>query len=86
MPHSPAFNLLTKIGTTYIRTKVSSNPASGIAAGSENGFGLSDDIDVKYAFTPKFSATLQYESHDMKFAGDHNDRVGATTLNARYRY
>ena len=30
LPVAPSFNLLGRVGTTYSRTKVSSNPASGI--------------------------------------------------------
>ena len=86
MPLSPAFNLLGKLGTTYARTEVSSDPTSGVIAGSETGFGLSYGIGVEYAFSPAWSAVLQYETHDMKFAGDRNDRVGATTLSARYSF
>jgi opacity protein-like surface antigen len=65
---------------------VSSNPASGIAQGSENGFGLSYGLGVEYAFTPQLSTVAQYESVDMKFAGDRNDRVGNTSLSIRYSY
>jgi opacity protein-like surface antigen len=86
MPLSPVFNLLGKVGTTYSRTEVSSNPVSGIVAGSNNGFGLSYGIGVEYGFTPRMSVALQYESSDMKFAGDRNDRVGNTTVSARYSY
>lgn len=86
LPLNPAFNLLGKIGTTYSRTDVSSNPASGVVAGSESGFGLSYGIGVEYAFTPKWSAVLQYESQEMKFAGDRDERVGVTTLSARYQF
>jgi len=86
MPLSTAFNILGKIGTTYSRTDVSSNPASGIVAGSQNGYKLSYGLGVEYIFTTNMSAVLQYETHDMKFAGDRNDRVGATTLSARYNF
>lgn len=86
MPLNPAFNLLGKIGTTYSRTDVSSNPISGVVAGTERDFGLSYGVGVEYMFTPKWSATLQYESQDMKFAGDRNERVGASTLSARYQF
>jgi opacity protein-like surface antigen len=86
MPLSPVFNLLGKVGTTYSRTEVSANPASGIAQGSENGFGLSYGLGVEYAFTPQLSTVLQYESADMKFAGDRKDRVGNTTISIRYTY
>jgi opacity protein-like surface antigen len=78
--------LLGKVGTTYSRTEVSSNPASGIAQGSENGFGLSYGLGVEYAFTPQLSTVLQYESADMKFAGDRKERVGNTSLSIRYSY
>ena len=86
VPLKPAFNLLGKVGTTYGRTDVSSNPASGVVAGSERGFGLSYGIGAEYVFAPKWSATLQYESQDMAFAGDRKERVGATSLSARYQF
>jgi opacity protein-like surface antigen len=86
MPLNPAFNLLGKLGTTYSRTEVSSNPASGIAAGSENGWGLSYGLGVEYVFTPQWSTVLQYESQDMKFAGGRDDRVGVTSLAVRFNY
>lgn len=86
MPLNPNFNLLAKLGTTYGRTDVSSNPGSGIVAGSESGFGLSYGIGAEYLFTPQWSAVLQYESQNMKFAGDRDDRVGVTSLSARYHF
>ena len=86
MPLNPNFNLLGKIGTTYSRTDVSSNPASGVVAGSERGFGLSYGIGAEYLFTPQWSGVLQYESQNMTFAGDRDDRVGVTSLSARYHF
>ena len=86
LPLNQAFSLLGKIGSTYSRTEVSSNPASGIVAGSESDYGLSYGIGVAYAFTPKWFATLQYESQDVKFAGNRDERVGNTTLSARYQF
>lgn len=86
MPVSPSFNVLGKIGTTYSDTHVSSNPASGVAAGSEKDFGLSYGIGAEYLFTPQWSGVLQYESTRMQFAGDRSDRVGLTSLSARYRF
>lgn len=86
MPLNPSINLLGKIGTTYSRTEVTADSASGIASGSENGFGLSYGLGVEYAFNPKWSTVLQYESHEMNFAGDRSDRVGNTSLGVRYRF
>lgn len=85
-PVTPAINLLGKIGTTYSDTDVSANASSGVATGSENGFGLSYGLGAEYAITPQWSALLQYESHEMKFAGGNDERLGVTTLGVRYRY
>lgn len=86
IPLSPSFNLLGKLGTTYGRTDVSSAPASGIVSGSESGFGVSYGLGAEYAFNPNWSAVLQYDGHDMKFAGSGRDRISATTAGLRYRF
>lgn len=86
LPLSNSFNLLGKIGTTYGHTKVSANPASGIATGTESGFGLSYGIGAEYLFTPQWSAVVQYDEHDLKYAGSGRDRVSATTVGLRYRF
>jgi len=86
LPLSPAFNLLGKVGTTYGRTDVSSVPGSGVASGSESGFGVSYGLGAEYAFNPQLSAVLQYDSHDLKFAGSGRDRVSATTAGLRYKF
>ena len=86
MPLNPSFNLLGKVGTTYSRTEVSANPATGIVSGSESGFGLSYGVGVEFVFSPQLSAVLQYESQDMKFAGDRDDRVANTSVGVRYRF
>ena len=86
LPLNASFNLLGKVGTTYGHTRVSSRPFSGVAEGSESGFGLSYGIGAEYVFTPQWSAVLQYESQKLKFAGDETDRIGLTTVSARYRF
>lgn len=85
-PVSPAFNLLGKIGTTYSDTDTSANGFSGIPTGSAHGFGVSYGVGAEYAFTPQWSVLLQYESHDLKFAGDNKERVDVTSLGVRYSY
>lgn len=86
LPLSNSFNLLGKVGTTYGHTRVSSAPGSGIAQGSESGFGLSYGIGAEYAFNPNWSAVVQYDEHDLKFAGSGRDRISATTVGLRYRF
>lgn len=85
-PLTNSFNLLGKVGTTYGRTEVSSAPGSGITNGKETGFGLSYGIGAEYAFNPQLSAVLQYDSHNLKFAGSGSNRIGATTVGLRYRF
>lgn len=86
LPLSPSFNLLGKLGTTYGNTDVSAVPASGIASGTEHGFGLSYGLGVEYAFTPTVSAVLQYDEHKLRFSNTGRDTVGTTSLGLRYNF
>lgn len=86
LPLSTSWNLLGKLGTTYSHTNVSALAGSGISAGSESGFGVSAGLGVEYVLSTQWSALLQYETHDMKFAGGNRDRVNVTSLGARYRF
>lgn len=86
LPLGDSFNLLGKVGTTYGRTEVSSAPGSGVAAGDESAFGWSYGVGAEYTFSPQWSAVLQYDEHDLKYAGDQRDRISAVTLGVRYRF
>ena len=86
LPLSPSFNLLGKLGTIYGRTDVSSNPASGIAAGKQSKWGLSYGIGAEYAFNTSWSGVLQYDEYNLKFAGTGNSRINTTSLGIRYKY
>lgn len=86
LPVANSFNLLGKIGTTYGHTTVSANPASGVATGTENGFGLSYGIGAEWMFHPQWSAVVQWDEHDLKYAGSGRERVSATTVGLRYRF
>ena len=74
-----------KFGTTYGRTETSVLGA-GTAYGSDQGFGLSYGAGVSFAFTPRLSATLEWESTDFRFAGGGRDPVRSTSLGLQYRY
>ncbi|MDO8250336.1 MAG: outer membrane beta-barrel protein [Rhodoferax sp.] len=86
LPLGDSFNLLGKVGTTYGRTEVSSAPGSGVTAGDESAFGWSYGVGAEYTFSPQWSAVLQYDEHDLKYAGDQRDRISAVTLGVRYRF
>ena len=85
-PLSSSFSLVGKLGTTYGRTNVSSALASGIASGRESGLGWSYGLGAEYAFTPNWSAVLQWDEHDLKFSGSGRDSISSTTVGLKYRF
>ena len=86
LPLSPSFNLLGRLGTTYGRTDVSSSIASGVTAGKDTGWGGSYGIGAEFAFNPQLSAVLQYDEHNLRFAGGNRDRINVTSLGLRYKF
>ena len=86
LPLAPSFNLLGRLGTTYGRTDVSSNIASGVLAGKETGWGGSYGIGAEFLFNPELSAVLQYDEYNLKFAGGNRDKINTTSLGLRYRF
>lgn len=85
-PMGNGFSLLGKVGTTYGSTSVTSAPASGITAGDKQGFGLSYGVGAQYSINSTWSTLLQYDSHNMGFAGDRTERIGVTTLGLRANF
>lgn len=75
-----------KLGATYGRTDTSALAGSGLATGSDRGFGLSYGAGVSYDFTPRLSATLGFDSHDFRFAGSGRESVRSTSLGLQYKY
>jgi OmpA-OmpF porin, OOP family len=86
LPLSPSFNLLGRLGTTYGRTNVNAAAGSGVTGGSESGFGVNYGLGVEYAFTPQWSAVLQYDEHDLKYANQGRESLGVTSVGVRYRF
>ena len=86
LPLSPSFNLLGRVGASYVRTDVSAAAGSGITAGGENKFGLSYGLGAEYAFNPQLSAVLQYDEYNAHYAGSGNEKIGTTSLGLRFRF
>ena len=80
-----SFGVYGKVGPTWSRTEALL-PGGGIAAGAEHGFGLSYSAGVSFDFTPRLSATLEWESNDYRFAGSGRDTIRSTSLGLKYRY
>lgn len=86
LPVGSGFSLMGKLGTTYARTRVTSVLGSGIEAGRENRFGWAYGVGAEMLLTPEWSAVLQYEGHQLKFAGGVRDRINVGSLGLRYRF
>jgi opacity protein-like surface antigen len=86
LPLSDTFNLMGKVGGTYGHTDISAAAGSGASTGTVDGFDWSYGVGAELALMPSVSAVLQYDEHYMKFAGDHSNRVNATTVGLRYRF
>lgn len=83
----PALGVFGKVGTTYGHTNTSVMGAgSAPLAGPEQGFGLAWGGGVSYDITSRLSATLEVDSHDLRFAGGAHDPVRSTNLGLQYRY
>jgi hypothetical protein len=71
---------------SYDFSDVSANPASGIASGSESGWGVNYGIGAEYMFSTNVSAVLQYDEYRLKFAGQGRDKIATTSLGIRYNF
>jgi len=60
--------------------------ASSGALPSEQGFGLSFGGGLSLDFTPRLSATIEWDSNDFRFGGSGRDPVRSTSLGLQYRY
>lgn len=84
-PLGQSLRVYGKLGTTYGRADMPSLGASAMA-GSEQGFGLSYGAGVSFTFTPRLSATLEWDSNDFRLPGAGRDSVRSTNLGLQYRY
>ncbi len=84
-PLGSSLGVFGKVGTTYSRSDASVLGA-GPAPLSEPGFGLSYGAGVSLAFTPRLSATLEWDSNDYRFPGSGREPVRSTNLGLQYRY
>ena len=84
-PLGSSLGVFGKVGTTFGRSDASVLGA-GPAPVSEPGFGLSYGAGVSFSFTPRLSATLEWDSNDFRFPGSGREPVRSTNLGLQYRY
>ncbi|MEO5671204.1 MAG: outer membrane beta-barrel protein [Ramlibacter sp.] len=83
-PLGESFGVFGKIGPAWGRTE--SLAPGALAMGSDSGVGLSYSAGMSYAFSPRLSATLEWESNDFRFGGGAREPVRSTSLGLQYRY
>ena len=86
VPISQAFKVFGKLGTTYGRTSVSADPASGEPVGDEDGFGWSAGFGAQYDITPQWAAVAQWDRHQMRFAGRGREDVDAGSIGVKFNF
>ena len=78
----PSLGLFGHLGTTYGRAD------AGTAAlpATEAGFGLSYGAGVSWSFSPRGSATLGWDSQELRLPGTGRDTMHSARLGLQWRY
>jgi hypothetical protein len=81
----PSVGLYGRLGTTHGRGEPTAmNPAR--SAYGDRGFGLSFGAGLSFDFSPRLSATVQWDSVDAQATTGGRDPVRSTSLGLKYRY
>ncbi len=76
-----------KLGGTYAWTKASVGPlAVGSPSGEHSGAGVAYGVGVRLNATRNWAFVLEWDQHDLKFAGDDKQATKITTLGVQYRF
>jgi len=86
VPLGTSAGFFGKLGTTYGHTHTSAVAGTGVASGTENGFGVSYGVGLSYDITPRMTAVVGWDSHDLRFAGGGRDPVRMTSIGLQFRY
>ncbi len=85
-PLTQNIGLYGKLGTTYGHTRVSAAPGSGVAAGSESGWGPAYGLGISWQWSPNWSSALEWNRQRFDFSGNNSEWVRATYIGLRYHY
>jgi opacity protein-like surface antigen len=85
-PVANTMSVFGKVGTTYGRTEVTADAASGIPSGKESDWGLSYGVGASFDFSRNWSAVVEWERHNFRFAGGEREPVKMTSLGLKYRF
>lgn len=81
-----AFNLFGKVGTTYGRTRVSSELLSGVDSGSRSGWVRSYGFGAGVDLTPRSGVVLEWARHGFRQPGGGERDVDSASLGYVHRF
>ena len=85
LPVTTQLDLLGKVGSFYGRTNTQGVGGYGMQLGKASGFGLSYGAGLRWAFTPQWSAVLEWDRQRLHFS-DRMADVDTTTLGLQFSY
>jgi len=85
-PVSQSVRLFGKLGVTYVRTTISANAGSNEIVGDDDGFGPSYALGASYDLSRATSLLVEWDRHDMHFAGRGRESIDAVNLGVKFRF
>lgn len=86
-PLGQVAGIYAKAGVTYGWTRTSTGGlAVDVDDGKDSGAGPSYGAGLRFNATPNWALVLEWERHEMRFAGDDKRDVSLTTLGVQYRF
>ncbi|MGE5450689.1 MAG: outer membrane beta-barrel protein [Acidobacteriota bacterium] len=85
-PLGSMFSLTGRVGGTYGWTDTSVGTGVVAPSGKENGFGASYGAGLSWDFDRNWSATLDWDRHHLKYAGDEKRNTDVATIGFKYRF
>ncbi|MCH7345218.1 outer membrane beta-barrel protein [Pelomonas sp. CA6] len=86
MINMESVSLYAKGGALYGRTKVSADPASGVATGTKTGWGPTLAVGLGFNFNRNFSIAVERTRDRFHFAGNTRSYVDSTNVALKYRF
>lgn len=87
MPVTDHLELTGKVGGTWGVTHVSASTAAGLATtGRASGWGVGYGLGLNYNVSRTVSASLEWQRHDLHFAGQGNQPVSMITAGLGWRF
>jgi OmpA-OmpF porin, OOP family len=75
-----------RAGTMWSRTEAPNLAAGSGVAASDQGLGFTYGAGVGYDITPRLSATLEWDSNDLRFSNGTHDSLRSTSIGLKLRY